>query len=148
MEMPMNDEINANDGLPRPGNNQRSQGPIRVDVHALARPRPEAHHAQPSQRPVDMWVFLDIFAHRWVWLILGSLLCAGGFFYLGQRFIKVKFTASAQLQRDEPLTSSDFFKPMAISAETFSQLIRAPELLRKVGEQANPPLPPDTDRKS
>src|SRR5262249_18332732 len=138
----MNDEANANGGAPRQGESQARRGPIRVDIQALARPRPEAF-SQP-QKSVDFWVFLDIFAHRWGWLILGSLLFASGFYYLGQRFIKVKFTASAQLQRIEVPEMNDIVGKSATTSETVAGLIRSPDLLRRVGTNVQPAIPPET----
>src|SRR5207245_11445385 len=96
----MNDEMNSDAGLSSAGSSPGSRGPIRIDLNALERRRPQIEMPSP-QRPVDVWGFLDIFAHRSAWLILGSRLFDGGFCYLGQRFIKDRFTASAQLQRIE-----------------------------------------------
>src|ERR1043166_9598059 len=138
----MSDHINTDGGFSSGHGSPRSSGPIRVDIHALEKRRPQID-LHPPQRPVDVWVFLDIFAHRSVWLILGSLLFAGGFCYLGQRLIKNRFTASAQLQRIETPVTSDFFGKAATSSETVAGLIRSPDLLRRVGTNAQPPIPPE-----
>jgi len=98
------------------------------------------HPGAAAPKSFDFWVALDILAHRWYWLFLGALLCAAGFAYLGYSFIKPKFTASGQLLRSE---TPEFFKSTQLTPETFAGLIRSPDLLRKVGDQAKPPIPPD-----
>src|SRR5882672_2684558 len=113
--------------------------------------RDNAHHAEPATNghsagatppaPIDFWVVLDILGRRWHWLVLGGCLFAGGFFYLGLNFIKPKFTAVAQMQRSEPTVLSEALKPTPTTPETFVGLVRLPELLTKVGSQANPPIP-------
>ena len=96
--------------------------------------------SEPAPKPLDFWIALDILLQRWYWLALGAILCAAGFFYLGSKVVKPKFTASAQLLRSE---TPEFFKASQLTPETFSGLIKSPELLRKVGEQAKPPLSPE-----
>ena len=96
---------------------------------------------EPAPKPFDFWMALDILSQRWYWLALGAILGAAGFFYLGSKVVKPKFTASAQLLRSE---TPEFFKASQLTPETFSGLIKSPELLRRVGEQAKPPLPPET----
>src|SRR5665213_585754 len=99
---------------------------------------------ESNRRPVkrfDAWVVLDLVAQRWRWLAPGSLVCAGLFFLLGSYVVKPKFTATAQMLRFE--TSSDYFKPAPVSAGTFADLIRSPDLLRRVGAQAVPQIPPE-----
>jgi protein involved in polysaccharide export with SLBB domain/capsular polysaccharide biosynthesis protein len=97
-----------------------------------------------SRAPVfNFWVAADLLAHRWGWIALGALLCAGGFFLLGSRMIKPKFTASAQLLRYESPAAKDFFQSTPMTVETFAGLIRSPDLLTKVGNSVNPPIPPE-----
>lgn len=96
---------------------------------------------RPSATGLDTWVVLDLLAQRWRWLVPGSLLGAGLFFLLGCHVIKPKFTATAQMLRFE--TTSDYFKPTPVSAGTFADLIRSPDLLRRVGAQAVPQIPPE-----
>jgi len=106
----------------------------------------EAHFQEGSNRPsatgLDAWVVLDLLAQRWRWLVPGGLIGAGLFFLMGWYFIKPKYTATAQMLRFE--TTSDYFKPAPLSAGTFADLIRAPELLRRVGAQIVPQIPPET----
>src|SRR5580692_1102259 len=81
---------------------------------------------RPSATGLDVWAVLDLLAQRRRWLVPGSLLGAGLFFLLGWYAIKPKYTATAQMLRFE--TSSDYFKPAPVSAGTFADLIRSPDL--------------------
>jgi protein involved in polysaccharide export with SLBB domain/capsular polysaccharide biosynthesis protein len=101
----------------------------------------EENNPSPSTQ-LHAWLVLDLLAQRWRWLGPGSLICAALFFVMGWHLFKPKFTATAQMFRFE--TSSDYFKPAQVSAGTFADLIRSPELLRRVGAQAAPPIPPET----
>jgi uncharacterized protein involved in exopolysaccharide biosynthesis len=92
-------------------------------------------HSTPAA--LNFWIALDVLANRWHWMAVGGILLAGTFFYLGSNLIKEKFKASGQLQR---LPTPAFFAPTPTSPETFSALIRSPDLLRKVGEKADPPI--------
>jgi protein involved in polysaccharide export with SLBB domain/capsular polysaccharide biosynthesis protein len=96
------------------------------------------HRSAPK---VDFWVVVDALTHRWHWLAIGAIVFGAGFFELGSWYIKPKFTANAQLLRDD--TSSEFFKQTPMTPETFAGLLRSPELLRRVGAQADPPIPPE-----
>lgn len=106
--------------------------------YASGAPAPRTHRP-PA---LDVWTALDILVHRWHWLFLGGLLFAGAFFLLGSKFLKPKFTATAQLLRYETPGERDFFTEV-LSSETFASLIRSPDLLRAVGAQADPPIPPE-----
>jgi protein involved in polysaccharide export with SLBB domain/capsular polysaccharide biosynthesis protein len=100
----------------------------------------ESH--RPSTTGFDAWAVLDLLALRWRWLVPGSLVGAVLFFLMGSYVIKPKYTATAQMLRFE--STSDYFKPAPVSAGTFADLLRAPELLRRVGAQATPQIPPET----
>ncbi|HEV7924062.1 MAG TPA: polysaccharide biosynthesis/export family protein [Verrucomicrobiae bacterium] len=100
----------------------------------------ESH--RPSTTGFDAWAVLDLLALRWRWLVPGSLVGAVLFFLMGSYVIKPKYTATAQMLRFE--STSDYFKPAPVSAGTFADLLRAPELLRRVGAQATPQIPTET----
>ena len=91
----------------------------------------------PKGQVLDFWTTLDILANRWHWLAIGGIILAGAFFYLGSNLIKDKWTAKAQLRRND---IPEPFKANPTSPETFAALIRAPELLRKVAEKADSPM--------
>src|SRR5215831_7167296 len=134
----MNEYSDAREGGSRRGENS-------ADEHT-----PD-HHQKPAngfhanghrpQSKIDFWVVIDALTHRWHWLAIGAIVFGVGFFELGSWYFKPKFTANAQLLRDD--TSSDFFKQTPMTPETFAGLLRSPELLRRVGAQADPPIPPE-----
>jgi polysaccharide export outer membrane protein len=138
----MNDNSDAREEACRNGENS-------ADAHSPNSHRNSAHssangsHANThrSAPKVDFWVVVDALTHRWHWLAIGAILFGAGFFELGSWYIKPKFTANAQLLRDD--TSSEFFKQTPMTPETFAGLLRSPELLRRVGSQADPPIPPE-----
>ena len=98
-------------------------------------------HTASAKSKFDFWMALEILAHRWDWLFVGAALFAGLFFYLGWSFIQPKFTATAQLLRYETPGASQFFQTTPMTPETFSGLIRAPELLDRVGAAVIPAIP-------
>lgn len=131
----MKDHTDANaDGARTPVNG--------LNGHSSAGAHP--HHGTSPRPPIDLWVVLDVLGRRWHWLFLSGCLFAGAFFYLGYQFIKPKYTAAAQLRRwSHPPTVSEVLKPDDMTPETFVGLVRLPNLLAKVGQQINPPIPPE-----
>jgi len=113
--------------------------------------QPSSHKSPPkpatpnaSSPTIDFWTVLDLVANRWWWFGLGAILCGAGAWLLASKVIKPKFTATAQLIRYETPGLSEFFKRDApTSSDTFAGLIKAPDLLRRVGEKAVPPIPPE-----
>jgi protein involved in polysaccharide export with SLBB domain/capsular polysaccharide biosynthesis protein len=103
--------------------------------------RPE--NAGPGPR-IDFWMVLDLLAERWPWLVLGALVCGVAAWAAATKLVGPKFTATGQLLRYETPGVSDFLKPETpMSPDTFAGLIRSPELLRRLGEDATPPIPPE-----
>ncbi|HVV02468.1 MAG TPA: hypothetical protein VHH88_13960, partial [Verrucomicrobiae bacterium] len=98
------------------------------------------HSAGGAMPKVDFWTALEILAHRWDWLVLGAVLSGAAFFYLAWLVIQPKFTATAQLLRYETPGASDFFRNSQMSPETFTGLIRSPDLMQEVGSNAVPPI--------
>src|SRR3954447_24383989 len=99
----MKDNADANTGPlrkrdePEPYTYVAGQGPA-----PAANGNGRAHtngHARTSV--FDFWTALEVLAHRWYWLALGGMLGACAFFYLGNTFIKAKYTATAQLLRND-----------------------------------------------
>lgn len=111
-----------------------SAGPSSKGIFEPAKAAPPGN---PKGQVLDFWTALDILANRWHWLAIGGIILAGAFFFLGSNLIKDKWTATAQLRRND---MPEPFKANPTSPETFAALIRAPELLRKVAEQADPPM--------
>lgn len=118
-----------------------------------AAPRPtngSAANANGQVRPqqVTFLSVLDLVIQRWHWLIVGAACGAAGFYFLGLQLIKPKFTATAQLIRYDAPGKSDMFKTTPVSGDTFSAIIRAPELVQAVCEAALPPIAPEVFAKS
>jgi protein involved in polysaccharide export with SLBB domain/capsular polysaccharide biosynthesis protein len=120
------------------------------EYHRGQRPAGGVHRAEAERNhtgKVDAWTFIDLLLRKWYWPVLFGMLFAAGFFYLGSKVIREKFTAQAQLLRYET-PMSDYFKTPPITVETFASVIRAPDLLRKVADRGQkehgiPPLPPE-----
>jgi protein involved in polysaccharide export with SLBB domain/capsular polysaccharide biosynthesis protein len=135
------------------GNSDAGEGAFRrgenfADEHSHNHQKPAQNstigfhtNGHRSQSKVDFWVVVDALTHRWHWLAISAIVFGAAFFELGSWYFKPKFTASAQLLRDD--TSSEFFKQTPMTPETFAGLLRSPELLRRVGAQADPPIPPE-----
>jgi protein involved in polysaccharide export with SLBB domain/capsular polysaccharide biosynthesis protein len=136
----MNENSDAHEGAFRRADNSAEEN---SSNHSQPHAKPSANGFHPnghrSAPKIDFWVAIDVLTHRWHWLIISALVFGAGFFELGSWFIKPKFTANAQLLRDD--TSSDFFKQTPMTPETFAGLLRSPELLQRVGAQADPPIP-------
>lgn len=98
-------------------------------------------HSRPKN--FDFWTAAEILARRWHWLIVCGILAGGVFFTLGWFYVQPKFTAVAELLRYETPGTSDFFKTTQLSSQTFGDLLGAPELMRRVGATAQPPIQPD-----
>src|SRR5580765_1202375 len=113
----MKENFDSSPGPAHSGNETRDDQSASQPTQAVG-PYLGAEPSAPASK-VDFWVAANLLVRRWGWLILGGLVGASGFFYLAQRVVLPKFTASAQL-------------------------IRSPELLRRVGDQAKPPIPPET----
>src|SRR5215469_2147003 len=100
-------------------------------------------HSRPRRKTLDFWTVADIFARRWHWLVVGGIFAAGGFFMFGWLHIQPRFIATAELLRYETPGTSDFLKTTPLTQETFAELITTPELLRRAGAKAQPPLSAD-----
>lgn len=98
-------------------------------------------HARPKN--FDFWTVAEIFARRWHWLIVCGILAGGAAFTAGWFYVQPKFTAVAELLRYETPGTSDFFKTTPMTSQTFGDLLGAPELMRRVGATAQPPIQPD-----
>jgi protein involved in polysaccharide export with SLBB domain/capsular polysaccharide biosynthesis protein len=138
----MNDNSDAREEAFRNGENSADGRPSNSHPKSSQNSTNGFHaNGHRPQSKVDFWVVVDALTHRWHWLAIGAILFGAGFFELGSWYIKPKFTANAQLLRDD--TSSEFFKQTPMTPETFAGLLRSPELLRRVGAQADPPIPPE-----
>ena len=110
-----------------------------VSAQDSARRRTSAQGQSPAPSKINAWLVLDILLRRWHWMLFGAMVFGAAFFMLGWTFIHEKFTATAQLRRYEVHTSENFKLPQ-MSSETFAAVIRAPELLQRVSDQAGFPI--------
>jgi protein involved in polysaccharide export with SLBB domain/capsular polysaccharide biosynthesis protein len=137
--MKENSNVNASASQKQTGDSSTETRPAGRN----GRPNPYTNgHAQTAR--LDAWTVLDLLGHRWHWLVLGALIGGAAFYLLGWHFVRSKFTATAELLRYEAPGKSEFFKTTPVSSETFSGIMRSPDLLRAVGEQIIPPVPPET----
>lgn len=117
-----------------------TSGPITVGT---AHRKGNSANGQSVRPPISAWGAIDMLVRRFGWLLLGGMVSAGLFLFLGWNVVKPKFTADAQLERYETPAAGDFFKSAPLSSETFAALLRSPELLRRVGETVQPPVAPE-----
>lgn len=110
--------------------------------------RPARPNGRPAAQRIGFCSVVDLVLQRWHWLVLGTASGAVLLYLAGLQLIKPKFTAEAKLLRYEAAGKSEAFKTAPISGDTFAALIRAPELLKGVAEQAVPPMPPQVLEKS
>ncbi|MEY2466925.1 MAG: polysaccharide biosynthesis/export protein [Verrucomicrobiota bacterium] len=137
----MNENLNSNPGPSdsRPnGNFHYRNNPPRAPHEANGK----GANGHATSR-FDAWTFVDILAHRWHWLVICGILGAAGLFVLAWYVIQPKFTATTKLMRYETPGTSEFLKATPMTSETFAGLITSPDLLRTVGEQIEPPIPPE-----
>jgi protein involved in polysaccharide export with SLBB domain/capsular polysaccharide biosynthesis protein len=138
----MNENSDAREGAFRREENSAEENTINHQQKSWQNSTNGFHsNGHRPQSKVDFWVVVDALTHRWHWLAIGAIVFGAGFFELGSLYFKPKFTANAQLLRDD--TSSEFFKQTPMTPETFAGLLRSPELLRRVGAQADPAIPPE-----
>src|SRR5438874_12909041 len=121
----MNDNSDAREEAFRNGENSADGHPSNSHPKSSQNSTNGFHaNGHRPQSTVDFWVVVDALTHRWHWLAIGAILFGAGFFELGSWYIKPKFTANAQLLRDD--TSSEFFKQTPLTPETFAGLLRSP----------------------
>ncbi len=135
---------NSFDGDRKPARGHEDAG---LNDHFHSEPGPDGSRGpQPSpgkSSGFDRWLVLDLLLQRWHWLVIGAAVSATGFYLLGSTVIHRKYTATAQLRRFEAPGKSEFFKTTPVSGETFAAMMRAPELIKAVGDQAHPPIAPE-----
>ncbi len=137
----MSDQFDSENGSgqPRSTRNGHSVHGANGNSHSRAQV-----NGSSTQSGFDFWTVVDVLVHRWHWMVIGGILGGAAFFVLGWLFlIKPKFTSTVQLLRYEAPAASDSLGGAPLSQETFSGLITSPDLLRRVGEKVNPPIPPE-----
>jgi len=92
---------------------------------------------------IDPWSLAEAVASRWYWLALGAIAC-GVLAFLGATALwKTSYTATGQLIRHDSPVAGEALRERQTSMQTFADLLRAPELIQRVGAAAEPPLTAD-----
>jgi protein involved in polysaccharide export with SLBB domain/capsular polysaccharide biosynthesis protein len=98
-------------------------------------------NGQAPQPPIQFWAVLELLIRKWKWLLLVSLVFGLAGLFIGIKYVRFKYTASAQLLRYDTPGTSDFLKPATpMTPETFAGLMMAPQLLQEVSAKASPPI--------
>src|SRR5678816_2454056 len=121
--------------------------------NAEERPKPSGHdNSAINGRPdlaersgdgklaVDPWTLTEAVLRRWYWVLLTAGLLAAGTYYFAEQRWHNFYTASVQLIRFEMPNSTEFYKPRQLTDATFASLLKAPELLKRIGGKAKPPI--------
>jgi protein involved in polysaccharide export with SLBB domain/capsular polysaccharide biosynthesis protein len=101
---------------------------------------PGHSHPPAGPAPINAWCVAEILMHRWYWLLLSGCALAGLAAAAGLWHWKKTYTAVAQLMRYEPIATGDFLKPQPVTQDTFANLMKSPDLLKRVAAQFNPPV--------
>jgi protein involved in polysaccharide export with SLBB domain/capsular polysaccharide biosynthesis protein len=133
----MNEDFDENASYSAPRNDGRFGSRPRTPV------APANGNGHARRKTFDFWTAAEILAHRWHWPIVSAIFAAGAFFTLGWFYVQPRFTAAAELLRYETPGTDDFLKTTPLTSQTFAELLTAPELMRRVGTQVQPPLAPD-----
>src|SRR5581483_418073 len=103
---------------------------------------------EPAPASFDPWCLAEMLVQRWRWLVLGACAVAVLAMAAGLFAWKKSYTAVAQLMRYEPIATGDFFKPQTLTPDTFSGLLKSPELLDRVSAIFHPAVSPNVLAKS
>jgi len=99
-----------------------------------------ARNGSPQFGAADFWPLIETIIRRWPWLVLGGMALGSVGILCGLVLWKSSYVAPAQLMRYNSPNSAEIFGYREAAAQTFVSLLRAPDLLREVGEKADPPI--------
>jgi protein involved in polysaccharide export with SLBB domain/capsular polysaccharide biosynthesis protein len=148
----MNEETDPGDSRPIYTNGKTNSGTHSqsstvnsraTNGHASSRNGHQPHQQRNNSSsfgPADAMPFVDALGRNWKWLVLSSIFLAALAFAGGYALWKTKYTAVAQLLRFESPEAAEILQDRELGAETFSSLLRSPELLQRVATQAKPPI--------
>lgn len=118
------------------------------DVMNERQPRESRPAREPAPAIIDPLSFVEMLMQRWRWLVLGGCLMAAVAALGGMILWRSSCTAVAQLIRYEPIGVGDFFKAPLLTPDTFSGILKSPELLQRVATNAQPPISAEVLAKS
>lgn len=126
----MNDECNVNGASPGRASGN-GDGPA------------SAPKETPPFSAADLLPFVNALGRRWKWLFIGGVAMAMVGLASGLFLFKNSYTASAQLLRQASAQVTVVLGDRELDPNTYASLLRAPELLQRVANQARPPVPPE-----
>lgn len=89
---------------------------------------------------IDTWSLFDPLLRRWKWpFVVATLLLVLGGLFAASRW-HTTYTSTAQLVYHAPTGPESGYRPRNLVMPTLAGLLRAPELLRRVGAYAQPAL--------
>jgi protein involved in polysaccharide export with SLBB domain/capsular polysaccharide biosynthesis protein len=98
---------------------------------------------ESAPKTIDAWCIAELLLERWPWLAVSACLLAILGLAAGLLGWTKTWTATAQLMRYEPMATGDFFKPAPMSQDTFTSLLKSPELLQQVSTNVQPNVSTD-----
>lgn len=127
---------------PRSGPENRAVG-MRAPIPDFQR----SNDDESFRLPFDPIRLIEVLKHKWYWWLgAGALLFTAGILYT---FLVTRSTISLQLMRRETAAlfhgsqeNGDAFKLQQFNDHTLAQMIKNPDVLRRVSAQANPPISP------
>src|SRR3954468_7668534 len=96
----------------------------------------------PFGLSIDPLALGEAVLRRWYWLLLAGLFVGASVYVVTHHFWRDSYTASVQLMRFENLNSTEFYKPRQLTDHTFASLLKAPELIQRISEKAQPRTTP------
>lgn len=91
---------------------------------------------------LDAWSLFDPLVRRLFWPIFIALAAAAAGGYYAWNNWSTSYTSTAQLVYRVPPTGDNAYRPRSVELPTLAGLLRAPELMRRVGSHAQPALSP------
>lgn len=98
---------------------------------------------ESAPKTIDAWCIAEIVLERWPWLVISAIVLAALGLAAGMLGWTKTCTATAQLMRFEPIATGDYFKPTSLSQDTFTSLLKSPELLQEVSTNVHPNVSTD-----
>jgi protein involved in polysaccharide export with SLBB domain/capsular polysaccharide biosynthesis protein len=90
--------------------------------------------------PFDAWAVVDLWARRWRWMALWTVVVAIAGALLAASVWRRTFTSTAELIRYEPSAVDDSYHPRALAAPSLVVMLQAPGLLEDVGSHLKRPV--------